>query len=261
MKKLILLFVILLIIPLVFADYPTMNPPHIFEGSVTVNGAPAPDDILITARMEDDLEKDVASTTTINGKYRLKIGDPYGDRAGEIVHFFINGHDTGQTITWNTSSSITIIDLSIDGINLGESDNSDNSGDGGSTDGGSSSSGGNSKTTNEENKEECIPDWICSSWSDCISGVQNRVCVDQNRCNTEEGKPEEHRTCEMPEKTKENNETAGTTPVTGLPVTAFIVNKTSFVYGATIIIVIIILYIIYRFWISPEKKKTKKKKK
>jgi len=264
MKRLILVFIILLVTPLVLADYPTMNPPHIFEGSVTVNGAPAPDDILVSARMEDDLEKDIASTTTINGKYRLKIGDPYGDRSGEIVHFFINGHDTGQTITWETSSSITTIDLNIDGINLG---GNDNSGDGDSSDGGSSSSGGGGggapKTINE-NKEKCIPNWICSSWGDCISGVQNRVCVDQNRCNTEEGKPEESRGCEVPEElkatgneeTKQNFFKRFLNMITG----AAIGNKST-AKGVTITALIVIVGIVVFLFMARGKNKEKASKK
>jgi len=45
-------------------------------------------------------------------------------------------------------------------------------------------------------KKECVPDWKCSDWSDCLDGWQTCQCEDLNKCGTDEGKPEEGRACE-----------------------------------------------------------------
>lgn len=49
----------------------------------------------------------------------------------------------------------------------------------------------------QEEVEECVPDWDCSSWSDCTSsGSQTRTCTDLNNCGVTSGKPSETQTCE-----------------------------------------------------------------
>jgi peptidoglycan/xylan/chitin deacetylase (PgdA/CDA1 family) len=47
-----------------------------------------------------------------------------------------------------------------------------------------------------ENQEECIEDWICSGWSDCINGTQTRTCFDTNDCGTVFNTTEESQECE-----------------------------------------------------------------
>jgi len=37
--------------------------------------------------------------------------------------------------------------------------------------------------------EECIEDWNCTSWNECIDNSQNRNCIDLNNCGTEQNKP------------------------------------------------------------------------
>ena len=44
-------------------------------------------------------------------------------------------------------------------------------------------------------REECVPEWDCSDWSDCAEGAQTRVCVDLLECGIEEGMPAETKTC------------------------------------------------------------------
>ncbi len=44
---------------------------------------------------------------------------------------------------------------------------------------------------------ECIPDWDCTEWSDCIGGEKTRTCTDSNNCETDEGKPSESEACGM----------------------------------------------------------------
>lgn len=42
----------------------------------------------------------------------------------------------------------------------------------------------------------CEESWSCADWSDCVSGVQIRTCVDSAQCGTEQSKPEETQVCE-----------------------------------------------------------------
>jgi len=42
---------------------------------------------------------------------------------------------------------------------------------------------------------ECVPDWSCSEWSDCINETQTRECEDLNECNVSSGKPQETQSC------------------------------------------------------------------
>ncbi|MEA3449632.1 MAG: MopE-related protein, partial [Patescibacteria group bacterium] len=41
----------------------------------------------------------------------------------------------------------------------------------------------------------CTEDWICADWSDCVSGMQTRTCMDNNNCGTTDDKPEEEQVC------------------------------------------------------------------
>jgi len=56
---------------------------------------------------------------------------------------------------------------------------------------------------NQLNAGECLQDWKCTDWSDCIrsgadSGMQNRTCIDNNNCNNLTEKPHESRICGLP---------------------------------------------------------------
>ncbi len=55
----------------------------------------------------------------------------------------------------------------------------------------------NIENINEQvQKESCVPDWQCSSWSECSkSGIQTRVCTDSNDCNVLTNKPDESQFC------------------------------------------------------------------
>jgi len=41
----------------------------------------------------------------------------------------------------------------------------------------------------------CDEDWACTSWSDCINGIQSRKCVDKNDCGSFDSRPSESRNC------------------------------------------------------------------
>jgi len=45
------------------------------------------------------------------------------------------------------------------------------------------------------NDTECIPNWTCSSWQDCINGIQIRNCTDKNYCFSLANKPPTNQTC------------------------------------------------------------------
>ena len=48
----------------------------------------------------------------------------------------------------------------------------------------------------EQQEEKCIPNWICTGWSECSEfGRQTRTCSDKNSCGTNSGKPEISQTC------------------------------------------------------------------
>jgi hypothetical protein len=48
-----------------------------------------------------------------------------------------------------------------------------------------------------ESQENCSASWDCSNWSDCVSGINTRVCVDVNSCNTTLGMPAESQSCSV----------------------------------------------------------------
>ncbi|RME32042.1 hypothetical protein D6789_00800 [Candidatus Woesearchaeota archaeon] len=233
MKFLIPLLVAILSITLVVAA-PAF--PIQFAGDVIVNGKVAPDGLLVTAKIDGS---DVEATTTKDGGYSMKIGDPYGNREGETVSFFVEGIDTGETAVWSytaadgSDTTLQIVDLSVNGDICGDasctsgescstcavdcgscSDGTSGSGSGGSGSGGGSSGGGGAYIPPVEDDGPCVPDWVCSDWLDCMSGTQKRVCVDSNKCGVETGRPAEQQTCEVPEelKTPKEDRYQGVTP-------------------------------------------------
>jgi hypothetical protein len=53
--------------------------------------------------------------------------------------------------------------------------------------------------TGASTKKTCVPEWNCSDWTECVEGVQDRVCKDNNNCNIEDGQPKVSQSCQMPE--------------------------------------------------------------
>ncbi|MFH1510174.1 MAG: DNRLRE domain-containing protein, partial [Candidatus Woesearchaeota archaeon] len=43
--------------------------------------------------------------------------------------------------------------------------------------------------------EQCVEDWVCSSWGDCVQGIKSRLCTDQENCGTTNNKPSETEQC------------------------------------------------------------------
>ncbi|MFH1597562.1 MAG: carbohydrate binding domain-containing protein [Patescibacteria group bacterium] len=44
--------------------------------------------------------------------------------------------------------------------------------------------------------EECVENWQCTEWSECVTGQQTRTCTDINECGTEIDKPSEVQECD-----------------------------------------------------------------
>jgi hypothetical protein len=44
---------------------------------------------------------------------------------------------------------------------------------------------------------ECVKEWICDDWSECVDGTQTRICVDIKDCGTVEEIPELEQECEV----------------------------------------------------------------
>jgi Ca2+/Na+ antiporter len=45
-------------------------------------------------------------------------------------------------------------------------------------------------------EKRCVPQWSCGVWSDCVDGLQKRVCVDIMGCGIGEGRVTETKNCE-----------------------------------------------------------------
>ena len=207
---------------------PPFGAPHQFFGSVSINGNPAPDNVLITAKIDGS---DVAGTDVSNGTYGYEpntfyVSDPQGNYNGDTIEFFINDAKAGEAIFKNGESTELDLSASIsnfcgDGIcesgetcnscqiDCGQCQNNNDDGD----DGSPTSSGGlftppdtnnasndtvnfdNTDTDQIDGQNECTERWKCSDWFDCFNNKQERVCVDMNECGTNETKPIEGRNC------------------------------------------------------------------
>ncbi|RME52239.1 hypothetical protein D6783_05475 [Candidatus Woesearchaeota archaeon] len=179
--------------------------PEQFYGTVTVNGGPAPDGLVVKAVIDGA----TYLTKTKAGKYGYDpvflIDDPRGDRNGKEIVFYVQDVDTGERAIFNSGSAsgdydnTHRLDLDVNGVNLGGSSSSGGGGGGGGGGGRFVASTTSSEDAGDgEESGVCVPDWTCSDWLDCLNGFQKRVCVDSNRCQSLENKPAEERECEIP---------------------------------------------------------------
>ena len=167
------------ILSVIAAAQPINYFPEQFYGAVTINGAPAPDGMLVSAKFEG---KDVGGTLTSGGNYNLIIAMKESDE-GQAVYFYVQNVNTGIQSTFQSGSSVRF-DLSAT-IAMPPP-----SGGGGGSSGGGGGGFGGSGT--------CTESWICTDWNECSNYVQKRVCADVNRCNTTVSKPVESQDCVMP---------------------------------------------------------------
>ncbi|MFH1916537.1 MAG: hypothetical protein ABIJ21_04690 [Nanoarchaeota archaeon] len=195
------------------------GPPHRFRGTFTLNGNPAPDGIIIEARINGLA---VAASSSIGGNYgttpanRLDIPDPNNNREGMAITFYALNTNVGERVFHNGNSDvfniILIADYCGDSQCTGAETTStcpadcpaapaDGGSGGGGSGGGGSGGGGGALTSFSTTpvEETCVPDWTCSEWLDCTNGVQKRVCVDSSKCGMDETKPAVQAYCESEE--------------------------------------------------------------
>lgn len=257
--------------------------PHQFYGTVTTDGNPVADGLMITAEIGGE---EIAATVTLDGSYGLSpdifyVQDPDNNRQGETITFYVSDKEAGSAVFTNGGSTELNLDASGleapafcgDGTcNGGETCStcptdcgSCNTG-GGSTGGGSpifakggdDDSGDDDSTTTTTLPEDdtktdgteinfeaasCVPEWDCSDWLDCINGQQKRVCVDINKCGDNTDKPDEVQECITPEQAVEDE---GLEDITGAAV--FGVGKTTLTVSliAAIIVAVAVMLLIYR---------------
>jgi len=72
-------------------------PPHVFVGSVTLDGATAADGAAVTAWIGGE---QVAATTAASGSYSLIVDQGDSSYAGETVSFKVSGASASETATW-----------------------------------------------------------------------------------------------------------------------------------------------------------------
>ncbi len=142
-----------------------------------------PDETMISFKVR---EVDVASTTLKNSSYGiepkvfLKMDDPEteekeGYAEGDVVELYIEGVKVVEFSyfeEWATEKNINI--PASKRVEISE------------------------RAAQSEIRRLCAPMWQCDTWSDCVDGMQNRRCTDIRNCGTEEGEPEESRTCIVP---------------------------------------------------------------
>ena len=238
LKHSILFFIttIILLSNITFAQFPTM--PHKFYGNVYVNGQPAPDGTTILAKIEG--KYDVATTTTLNGKYGyypyyFKI---YYDKPGKIINFYVNGIDTGTTAIF-TSGTSTQLNLSITSTTTTATSPT-------GTTGGSSPGGSSGGTTTipatttvvtQTTVQGCQEKWTCTKWSECNNNIQTRTCTDENNCGTDLYKPFESQPCVTEETKGESSLITGFVSLLSTPT----------IIGSIIVIILVVIGLLYFF--------------
>ena len=110
----------------------------------------------------------------------LRNGIEIGKVNGDVLSF-VDNSSLGQG-----SYNYTVFAVDIIGKNAGSSIKNEVS-----VSGGGKVSGGSPHSS-----FECIPDWSCGNWSECLNGNQMRICTDLDDCGTVYLKPETSRECD-----------------------------------------------------------------
>ncbi len=248
MKKAFKATIFVLALIIMFSGFVIATPgvPQQFYGTVTTNGHPAADGVIITAKMHKTYANcdnpvnnlcPVSTTVTQDGNYGNKpdifyVLDPrdsevpplperkdqpiyfyVGDELAYIYNSFTNAASTelnlvatgdfptGSSSSSSSSSSSGSSSSSSSGSSGGGSSSSSTS----SSSGSSSSSSGSPIITGSEDTGlittdpiACTPEWECSDWVDCVNGKQKRICFDTNKCGTDENRPAQEQSCEIP---------------------------------------------------------------
>ena len=86
--------------------------PHVFVGSVTINGAPAPNGTEVTVWLEE-FNAPLGAGTSSGGTYSV-LANQHGARSfeGRTLIFKVNGQDSGETAIWEKGGA-TILAVSL----------------------------------------------------------------------------------------------------------------------------------------------------
>lgn len=166
---------------------------HQFYGNVVYeNGSLVLGSVEIEAFIEGDLVESGVSSGGEYGYDELFIVEASVEDEGRAISFYVEDIFS-QNFTFE-EEGVDEVNLTFDGL-IGE-DSSGVEGDdgtpgtsGGSPGGGGTPSGGGATTY------ECVENWTCSEWGECVDGYRKRECVDVNECESNESKPEERAVC------------------------------------------------------------------
>jgi len=92
---LVMALALLLAIPT--AVFAQRVPPHVFVGTVTLDGATAADGAAVTAWIDGE---QVAATTASGGSYSLIVDQGDSSYAGKSISFKVSGANSDQSATW-----------------------------------------------------------------------------------------------------------------------------------------------------------------
>lgn len=86
--------------------------PHVFVGSVTIDGAPAPDGTEVSVWLKQ-FASPLATGTSVDGNYSV-LASQFGNASfnGRRVIFKINGEDSGESAIWEKGGA-TILEVSL----------------------------------------------------------------------------------------------------------------------------------------------------
>lgn len=179
----------------------TLNGPKSLEEIINYNpkavilANPKSGTTSITTIFNGSLSTDININTSLNDyiNYSWDFDDSNGisiDAIGSLVNhtYSIGTYTATLTVTdkYGKNDS-TNVQIKITSPSTSSSGSGGGSGGGGGGSSGSSQS--NEVTGLFVQNETCREDWICSEWSECISGSQERICEDWNSCGSEEFKP------------------------------------------------------------------------
>lgn len=204
-------------------DGSTPELPNQFHGEVRIDGDLADDGTLVSAVMDDEV---VETSSIIDGYYSIIVRDSDGESEDKTVSFYVDGSYAEQTGTFCNGCTdridLTVSEHSEENDEDSETDVADTGASTGSGGGGGSGAADgddanvedgdemdDSEETetdtvddnNEEDEEndavedECVEDWVCDDWSECVEGYQTRECTDENECGTDLYEPSTRQPC------------------------------------------------------------------
>lgn len=250
-KNVTLFAVLILSIVLLSGAVAALTPglPHQFFGTVAINGAPAPDGTIVSARIDG---AEVKNVPTANGKYGLVPGIFYVDdfnhnREGNLIQFFVNGVDSGATSYFANGKS-TELNLAIT-VAVAAPQPSGGGGGGSAVIIQNKSTNSTANTTQQITSTRtsasggaCTERWTCDAWSECVDGTQKRICKDANKCGTIEDVPMITQPC-----AGENEYSASSVSDKSNSITGFFTAVASPTGAGIIALILVAAYIVLNF--------------